>query len=37
MDDHHLTNITKLKNKNKNKNKNAYYGCHVELSEQNDF
>jgi hypothetical protein len=26
-----------LKNKNKNKNKNAYYGCHVELSEQNDF
>jgi hypothetical protein len=32
MDDHHLRNITKLKNKNQNKN--AYYGCHIELSEQ---
>ncbi len=30
MHDHHLSNITKLKNKNKN----AYYGCHIELSEQ---
>jgi hypothetical protein len=32
MDDHHLSNITKLKIKNKNKN--AYYDCHIELSEQ---
>jgi hypothetical protein len=32
MDDHHSSNITKLKNKNKNEN--AYYGYHIELSEQ---